>query len=65
MLASVVDLLRPLTRYFTGKQGGIILYDEIFRLMQFGNSGCENCPFFGMHLEYERVNDCTTSHFSG
>ncbi|OIT03750.1 transcription elongation factor spt4 -like 2 [Nicotiana attenuata] len=32
---------------------------------QFRESGCENCPFFKMDEDYERVGDCTTSNFTG
>ncbi|EPS73960.1 hypothetical protein M569_00798 [Genlisea aurea] len=32
---------------------------------QFRESGCENCPFFHMHEDNERVVDCTTSNFTG
>lgn len=32
---------------------------------QFRESGCENCPFFNMDKDHERVNDCTTPNFSG
>ncbi|KAL8105809.1 hypothetical protein AgCh_029562 [Apium graveolens] len=32
---------------------------------QFRESGCENCPFFKMDEDQERVADCTTPNFSG
>ncbi|KAK4754533.1 hypothetical protein SAY87_002637 [Trapa incisa] len=32
---------------------------------QFRESGCENCPFFKMEEDNERVGDCTTPNFSG
>ncbi|KAL6504596.1 hypothetical protein OROHE_023354 [Orobanche hederae] len=32
---------------------------------QFRESGCENCPFFQMEEDHERVVDCTTSNFNG
>ena len=33
------------------------------RCSQFYESGCENCPFFGMEGERDRVADCTTPNF--
>ncbi len=30
---------------------------------QFLTSGCENCGFFGMEGDRERVSDCTTPNF--
>lgn len=32
---------------------------------QFRETGCENCPFFSMDQDHDRVVDCTTSSFSG
>ncbi|XP_022763872.1 transcription elongation factor SPT4 homolog 1 isoform X1 [Durio zibethinus] len=32
---------------------------------QFRESGCENCPFFKMDDDHERVVDCTTPNFNG
>ncbi|KAH9746892.1 transcription elongation factor SPT4 [Citrus sinensis] len=32
---------------------------------QFRESGCENCPFFKMDEDHERVVDCTTPNFNG
>ncbi|XP_024994915.1 transcription elongation factor SPT4 homolog 2-like isoform X2 [Cynara cardunculus var. scolymus] len=32
---------------------------------QFRESGCENCPFFKMDEDHERVADCTTPNFTG
>ncbi|MBA0602273.1 hypothetical protein Gorai_002459, partial [Gossypium raimondii] len=32
---------------------------------QFRESGCENCPFFKMDGDNERVVDCTTPNFNG
>ncbi|CAN1305983.1 Transcription elongation factor SPT4 homolog 2 [Linum perenne] len=32
---------------------------------QFRDSGCENCPFFKMEEDHERVVDCTTPNFNG
>ncbi|KAK9275556.1 hypothetical protein L1049_022823 [Liquidambar formosana] len=32
---------------------------------QFRESGCENCPFFNMESDHERVVDCTTPNFTG
>ncbi|KAI4339317.1 hypothetical protein MLD38_024274 [Melastoma candidum] len=32
---------------------------------QFRESGCENCPFFKMEEDQERVVDCTTPNFNG
>mmetsp|Transcript_41587 Transcript_41587/g.50448 ORF Transcript_41587/g.50448 Transcript_41587/m.50448 type:complete len:129 (-) Transcript_41587:541-927(-) len=32
---------------------------------QFLQQGCDNCVFLGMKEDGERVNDCTTSNFSG
>ncbi|KAL0392103.1 UNVERIFIED_CONTAM: Transcription elongation factor SPT42 [Sesamum radiatum] len=32
---------------------------------QFRDSGCENCPFFQMEEDHERVVDCTTPNFTG
>ncbi|XP_028751699.1 uncharacterized protein LOC114711454 [Neltuma alba] len=32
---------------------------------QFSESGCENCPFFKMEEDHERVVDCTTPNFNG
>ncbi|KAK1423191.1 hypothetical protein QVD17_18486 [Tagetes erecta] len=32
---------------------------------QFRESGCENCRFFKMEEDSERVADCTTNNFSG
>ncbi|XP_041016023.1 transcription elongation factor SPT4 homolog 2-like isoform X1 [Juglans microcarpa x Juglans regia] len=32
---------------------------------QFRESGCENCPFFKMDEDNERVVDCTTPNFTG
>ncbi|CAA0839369.1 Transcription elongation factor SPT4 homolog 2 [Striga hermonthica] len=31
---------------------------------QFRASGCENCPFFQMEEDHERVIDCTTTNLS-
>lgn len=33
--------------------------------MQFRESGCENCPFFNLHDDNERISDCTTPNFNG
>ncbi|CAN6723031.1 unnamed protein product [Malus baccata var. baccata] len=33
--------------------------------MQFRESGCENCPFFKMEEDFDRVADCTTPNFNG
>ncbi|CAO2817592.1 unnamed protein product [Amaranthus hypochondriacus] len=33
--------------------------------MQFRESGCENCPFFGLDKDPERVAECTTPNFTG
>ncbi|XP_061338245.1 transcription elongation factor SPT4 homolog 2-like isoform X3 [Gastrolobium bilobum] len=32
---------------------------------QFRESGCENCPFFKIEEDQERVVDCTTPNFNG
>ncbi|KAJ6989532.1 transcription elongation factor SPT4 [Populus alba x Populus x berolinensis] len=32
---------------------------------QFRESGCENCSFFKMDEDHERVVDCTTPNFTG
>ncbi|XP_041013251.1 transcription elongation factor SPT4 homolog 2 isoform X2 [Juglans microcarpa x Juglans regia] len=32
---------------------------------QFRESGCENCPFFKMDEDHERIVDCTTPNFTG
>ncbi|CAK9170299.1 unnamed protein product [Ilex paraguariensis] len=32
---------------------------------QFRESGCENCAFFKMDEDHERVVDCTTPNFTG
>ncbi|CBJ33539.1 conserved unknown protein [Ectocarpus siliculosus] len=32
---------------------------------QFVNHGCENCPFLQMESDQARVQDCTTTYFSG
>ena len=32
---------------------------------QFRESGCENCPFFGLDKDHERVVECTTPNFTG
>ncbi|XP_011627132.1 transcription elongation factor SPT4 homolog 1 [Amborella trichopoda] len=32
---------------------------------QFRETGCENCPFFNMDKDHERVVDCTTPNFNG
>jgi len=37
--------------------------DGVVRCSQFYESGCENCPFFGMEGERDRVADCTTPNF--
>nr|GMD89132.1 transcription elongation factor SPT4 homolog 2 [Ipomoea batatas] len=34
-------------------------------LLKFRESGCENCPFFKMDEDNERVVDCTTPNFTG
>lgn len=34
-------------------------------ISQFRESGCENCPFFKMEEDHERVVDCTTPNFNG
>lgn len=34
-------------------------------ITQFRESGCENCPFFKMDEDHERVVDCTTPNFTG
>ncbi|KAH9325414.1 hypothetical protein KI387_005592, partial [Taxus chinensis] len=31
----------------------------------FRETGCENCPFFNMDQDHDRVVDCTTSNFAG
>lgn len=33
--------------------------------IQFRESGCENCPFFKMDEDHERVVECTTPNFNG
>lgn len=41
-------------------------YSNIFtNFWQFRESGCENCPFFQMEDDHERVVDCTTPNFTG
>ncbi|CAN6706307.1 unnamed protein product [Malus baccata var. baccata] len=32
---------------------------------QFREHGCENCPFFDMNDDNERIVDCTTPNFNG
>ncbi|GMH33791.1 hypothetical protein BSKO_01625 [Bryopsis sp. KO-2023] len=32
---------------------------------QFYEHGCENCPFLGIRLDRNRVDDCTTVSFNG
>ncbi|CAM9630599.1 unnamed protein product [Discosporangium mesarthrocarpum] len=32
---------------------------------QFVNSGCENCAFLDMESDQDRVQECTTTYFSG
>lgn len=32
---------------------------------QFKESGCENCPFFSMEHDQERVLECTSPNFTG
>ncbi|KAH9612460.1 hypothetical protein KSS87_023524 [Heliosperma pusillum] len=32
---------------------------------QFRESGCENCPFFSLESDNERVVECTTPNFTG
>ncbi|CAN6572673.1 unnamed protein product [Malus baccata var. baccata] len=32
---------------------------------QFREHGCENCPFFEMNDDNERITDCTTPNFNG
>ncbi|CAN1126348.1 Transcription elongation factor SPT4 homolog 2, partial [Linum perenne] len=32
---------------------------------QFRDSGCENCPFFKMDEDQDRIGDCTTNNFNG
>ncbi|CAN1767910.1 Transcription elongation factor SPT4 homolog 2 [Linum perenne] len=32
---------------------------------QFRDSGCENCPFFKMDEDQDRIDDCTTNNFNG
>ncbi|OMO72187.1 High potential iron-sulfur protein [Corchorus capsularis] len=32
---------------------------------QFRESGCENCPFFKLEEESDRVAECTTPNFNG
>ncbi|XP_021682869.2 transcription elongation factor SPT4 homolog 2 isoform X1 [Hevea brasiliensis] len=44
--------------FFNVKQGDTFLF-------QFRESGCENCPFFKMDEDHERVVDCTTPNFNG
>ncbi|KAF2302339.1 hypothetical protein GH714_034147 [Hevea brasiliensis] len=39
---------------------GASLLRRVFR-----ESGCENCPFFKMDEDHERVVDCTTPNFNG
>lgn len=36
-----------------------------FDYLQFRESGCENCPFFGLDKDHERVVECTTPNFTG
>nr|DAD45197.1 TPA_asm: hypothetical protein HUJ06_003427 [Nelumbo nucifera] len=40
-------------------------YDQVVVLSKFRESGCENCPFFNMDKDHERVVDCTTPNFTG
>uniref|UniRef100_A0A803MNN9 Transcription elongation factor SPT4 homolog n=1 Tax=Chenopodium quinoa TaxID=63459 RepID=A0A803MNN9_CHEQI len=35
------------------------------RCRLFRESGCENCPFFGLDKDHERVVECTTPNFTG
>lgn len=44
---------------------GLELLFERLTSMQFRESGCENCPFFKMDEDHERVVDCTTPNFNG
>ncbi|GAB2215358.1 hypothetical protein Droror1_Dr00019741 [Drosera rotundifolia] len=32
---------------------------------QFRESGCENCPFFNLQADHERLLECTTPNFTG
>lgn len=43
----------------------VALYLPSLSLLQFRESGCENCPFFQMEDDNERVVDCTTPNFNG
>jgi hypothetical protein len=49
--------LRFLGLLFVGK--------KIIIIVQFRESGCENCSFFKMDEDHERVVDCTTPNFTG
>ncbi|KAL4333450.1 hypothetical protein GQ457_07G000360 [Hibiscus cannabinus] len=37
----------------------------VLKKQSFRESGCENCPFFKMDEDNERVIDCTTLNFNG
>lgn len=38
---------------------------DSFTLIQFRESGCENCPFLEMEKEHDNVVNCTTPNFTG
>lgn len=37
----------------------------IWFIEQFRDSGCENCPFFKMEEDHDRIVDATTPNFNG
>ncbi|XLR48369.1 hypothetical protein HN51_032594, partial [Arachis hypogaea] len=43
----------------------IFFSNYLIFVVQFRESGCENCPFFKMEEDHERVVDCTTPNFNG
>lgn len=70
-LASVVGLSKPMIRFL--KMIELLFYFWLcivilgfdWLYLQFRESGCENCPFFKMDEDHERVVDCTTPNFNG
>lgn len=39
--------------------------NQTYTKTQFVNNGCINCPFLQMESDQTRVQDCTTTYFSG
>ncbi|CAO2817591.1 unnamed protein product [Amaranthus hypochondriacus] len=43
----------------------VLSFSSLSIVILFRESGCENCPFFGLDKDPERVAECTTPNFTG